>query len=355
LTTGLLVEELDIEGFRGIRRLAKPLKLAKLNVLVGRNNVGKTAILEALHMLSGKDELRDEYVHKTLAKLHGDRPSSLVYGYSGKAKIMYKLNWEGFRAPPTGKVEGLPEEVEFRDLVIEITEKGLTNAYYLPVQSELRGKVRASAMAGVGFETVIDFSSRLERSPTFYVPNHSNVYGLLGNYVLREDVWSSIVKSGLHVRVVRDLLAPTIYDDVTEVFVERGRLSLRKVVGDSVLYVDIDSLGEGVRRALLVYLAAEHLKPRMLLWDDIETAVHPSLLESVIKWLAGSDMQVVVTTHSLDVLWEVAYLEPRDCNVIVLRKSRDDIVDYRAFTTEEVGDMLESGIDLRKIVDILEL
>ena len=73
MTTGPLVEELDIEGFRGIRRLAKPLKLTKLNILVGRNNVGKTAILEALHMLSGTDRLNGGYVYVILARLHGDR------------------------------------------------------------------------------------------------------------------------------------------------------------------------------------------------------------------------------------------------------------------------------------------
>jgi len=39
----------------------------------------------------------------------------------------------------------------------------------------------------------------------------------------------------------------------------------------------------------------------------------------------------------------------------VLRKSRDDIVDYRAFTPEEIGDLLETGIDIREIVDLLEL
>jgi len=284
LTTGPLVEELDIEGFRGIRRLAKPLKLTKLNILVGRNNVGKTAILEALHMLSGSDRLDRGYIHVVLARLHGDRLSSLVYGYSGKARLMYKLNWEGFSA----KVEGLPEEVEFKDLVIEVTEKGLASIYYLPVESELHGKIIYPA------KVADDFASRLGRPPTLYVPNHSNEYNSLEQYVRREDVWSSIVKSGLHVRVVRDLLAPTIYDEVTEVFVERGRLSLRKIAGDNVLYVDVDSLGEGVRRALLVYLAAEHLKPRMLLWDDIETAVHPSLLESVIKWLAGSECRLLL-------------------------------------------------------------
>ena len=50
--SSVIVKELDFSEFRGIRRLAKPLELGSFNVLVGRNNVGKTAILEALYLLS---------------------------------------------------------------------------------------------------------------------------------------------------------------------------------------------------------------------------------------------------------------------------------------------------------------
>jgi len=48
----LLVRELDVAEFRGVRRLSKPLELARFSVLVGRNNAGKTAVLEALYMLA---------------------------------------------------------------------------------------------------------------------------------------------------------------------------------------------------------------------------------------------------------------------------------------------------------------
>ena len=58
----VLVRELGIQGFRGIRRLAKSLRLEKLNVLIGRNNAGKTSILEALFLLA------EPYVEKSPAE-----------------------------------------------------------------------------------------------------------------------------------------------------------------------------------------------------------------------------------------------------------------------------------------------
>ncbi|RDD52756.1 MAG: DUF2813 domain-containing protein, partial [Candidatus Korarchaeota archaeon NZ13-K] len=88
----MLVESLELHELRGIRRLSKPLELTEFNVLIGRNNVGKTAILEALYLLRmpfatyplppyGED------LPTLLSKLHGG-PSSLIYGYAGEARII---------------------------------------------------------------------------------------------------------------------------------------------------------------------------------------------------------------------------------------------------------------------------
>jgi len=105
-------------------------------------------------------------------------------------------------------------------------------------------------------------------------------------------------------------------------------LYVRKLVDGSPLYVKISSIGEGVKRAILVYMAAELFNPLLLLWDDVEAAAHPSLVRSLIRWLASLDWQVVVTTHSLDVLYLVAVEQPSDAQVIILNRESDDTVDY---------------------------
>ena len=46
------VKTIDLREFRGIRELEKPIPLSSFNVLVGRNNAGKSAVLEALYLLS---------------------------------------------------------------------------------------------------------------------------------------------------------------------------------------------------------------------------------------------------------------------------------------------------------------
>ena len=49
----LLINSLEITGYRTFRHLRIP-QLARVNLIVGKNNVGKTALLEALHLYADK-------------------------------------------------------------------------------------------------------------------------------------------------------------------------------------------------------------------------------------------------------------------------------------------------------------
>jgi hypothetical protein len=64
-----------IENFRGFRRLEMP-RIAKVNLITGRNNVGKTALLEALFILSGE---------------HNPDLTTVVNGMRGMSKVSLDL------------------------------------------------------------------------------------------------------------------------------------------------------------------------------------------------------------------------------------------------------------------------
>jgi predicted ATPase len=113
----------------------------------------------------------------------------------------------------------------------------------------------------------------------------------------------------------------------------------------------LNDLGEGVKRGVLTYFSIEYLNPAIILWDDIEVAAHPSLLDATIKWLAESDRQVVLSTHSVDVLESFVRVEPKEAKVIMFKKDKEDIISYKSLTLDEVEDLLDKGIDPRKIVE----
>ena len=342
----VVIRELDVREFRGIRRLTKPLELGGFNVLIGRNNVGKTAILEALYLFAipytayylppyGKK------VIEFIAEAHGGTPS-LIYGYSGTAVLRYLLN-------DVVKVRVFRGgEVSVSSVQVRIDRDGSVKASFDSV--EVRGEDYVNLLKSLG--------AGLGRSVVaLYVPNNSEAFSKLYSYIMRGEVLSWIEKTGVHRRVVREILTQAIYDRFTEVIVKGRELCVRKEVSEELgpLYVNVNSLGEGVRRVLLTYLVTEYLRPKIFLWDDIEVAAHPTLLESTIKWLAESGMQVVISTHSIDVLYALTQVRPKDCKVIALRKNQEDIVNYQTLTLDKLEEYLRTATDIRKIVDELEL
>jgi len=98
----MYVTELSLNEFRGIRRCREPLRFTKFNVLLGRNNSGKSAVLQALSLLpyphlrqpmdlaSGGGELRLWLI----THLIGGK-DSLVYRYTGTASLHFKVGDKG--------------------------------------------------------------------------------------------------------------------------------------------------------------------------------------------------------------------------------------------------------------------
>lgn len=144
-------------------------------------------------------------------------------------------------------------------------------------------------------------------------------------------------------------------EEVREVFPGPGsELYARKEAEGKVLYTRLKDFGEGVKRFTLIYLVTELLNPLMVLWNDVEVAMHSSLLDTALDWLARSDRQVVVSTHSIDVLNSVTLIEPRDAQTVMLWKDGNDIVYFRSFEIDEVEDLLDKHIDIRTLIEVIK-
>ena len=347
------VKTIDLREFRGIRELEKPIPLSSFNVLVGRNNAGKSAVLEALYLLSKpfRQQLSKPYgeeIHKFLSEIHGG-PSTLVYGKEGKASIKYS-----FRNVVESNFKRLVVDGVIRNGVqVSVSEITiiLDTDHVVEVRLDEKGSVP-------DFESYKDFlrsvGINLETNELcLYIPNNTNAYNAIARFVLKDEVWSWIEKRGLHRRVVKDLVEPSVTDKFTEVTIRREELCLRKEVSEDIgpLYIDINSIGEGVKRVVLAYLAIEYLNPRIVLWDDIEVAAHPSLLENMLTWLSRSKRQVVLSTHSIDVLYSLTKINPKNANIIVLNKNKEDTVFHREMDLARLSDYLDGGVDIRKLVE----
>ncbi len=314
---------MDLKEFKGIRACKEPVKLSRFTVLVGRNNAGKTSILEAIALLPPcglTDWIRFTSVGWTwkefLEYVHGGI-SSLIYGYAGKAEIKYALGDE--------------------ELTLSLDEKG-------PSWGASRSRI--AELLGVG-------EDELATSVTL-IPNSSTFLAQLANGLRKESEWAKVEKSGANTTVVRDLISKVVSDRFTEAIVRFDTISLRKELPEGrVMYVKAADLGDGVERILLCALWLETYKPKVVLWDDVEASAHPGLIEAVLGWLSSRDWQVVLTTHSYDVLERLTAIGPEDATVVVLKKGPDDILEPKTFTLDELREMLESHVDVRRVADIL--
>ena len=133
----------------------------------------------------------------------------------------------------------------------------------------------------------------------------------------------------------------------------------KELPNENFFYIHVDDLGEGVKKAIRVMLLVEALKPKIILWDDFEISAHPSLIESLMKWLAKGDWQVVLTTHSIDVLYELLNLKgkvnPDDITVLQLAKTKDDVLIYEKLTIDDLEDLLLANQDPRRVAELLAL
>lgn len=316
------VSSLDIKGFRGVKECQEPLKFSKFNVLIGRNNSAKSTVLQALSLLPHYElrqpmDLSAKGVSARFDLVRALTGGSLVYRYAGEASLDF--NFEG------GKYCFNFDGKQWRSII---------DGNNIVVQD-------ACEHFGVAPEQAPDWA--------VFTPADSEFLERVRNALFTR--WNWIEKSGSPVRVTREVINPVIDEVFTEVTPRTDGLYARKEVEGEPFYVNVRDLGAGIQKTLNTLLFLDACAPQLVLWDDFEMAAHPSLLRGLLRWLVDKDWQVVLATHSIDVLYELTEIGPEDASVMQLRKAGEDILTYRTLTVEDLDDFLSAGHDPRLLVD----
>jgi predicted ATP-dependent endonuclease of OLD family len=321
----MLVSQLDIEEFRGIKRCKEPIVFSKFTVLVGRNCSGKSTVLEALSLLPNPkltEIITERERYYFIRNLHSGK--SLVYGYSGTAKLKYIVDGRDFK------------------ITVDDGDAKTDKDYSASKLAEIF-KVNQDEIQSI----------------SIFIPNCTQFIRQLEKYIEREEVRNRAVKLGANVSVAK-AVSECIHEEFTEVIPET--LSVRKEKPDgNVLYIKLSDLGDGVEKAIKVMLVLETLKPKLVLWDDFEASAHPSLIKILLKWLIEKDWQVVISTHSIDVLYElvelkdIATIDSEDVAVLLLEKTEDDVLVCEKLNLNGLEDLIIANQDPRIIAKVLQL
>ena len=132
---------------------------------------------------------------------------------------------------------------------------------------------------------------------------------------------------------------------------------IKRFLVDSKIFpeksVDITSYGEGLQRIFEIALAFAYCKNGVLLIDELETAIHYSLLVDFTKFIqelaVKFNVQVFITTHSKECIG--AFVENdvhnEDINFYTMLRGEDNQIETIVYNDEALINELEQDLEVR--------
>jgi ABC-type Na+ transport system ATPase subunit NatA len=377
--TALSFTQVEIDGFRGLRSLNLD-GLGRVNILVGKNNCGKTSVLEALSILCNPQK-PSEWLAMVRRRDFGRLDENIVQSLRWCFKQMAETDYDAFiEASCSFKCNGrflnqlTVKYTEFLGENIDVISIPIGQDEYGEVEYENEEEITPCRAAKL--EYVLVLSQQGEDKPFFLEVNEKG--GTIPS------LWEERKKK-YSVYINYELLTPYSYqlnkvqlqtfseqlfnDDIVELLkkfdadIEGIRIGSfggqrpaiyikHRQLGEAPLSV----FGDATRRAVLLTSTLLSLKDGgVLLIDEVEVGIHVTALANVFRWLVKAarelNVQVFVSTHSLEALDAITFSDNDH--------TEEDIVVFRLKQTEEKteskrlsGDLLhrlrfERGLDVR--------
>ena len=313
-----MLKELYISNYRLFDELTIP-DLGQVNLIAGKNNTGKTALLEALRIWAARG---NSSVVNHLLKVRGQ----FTPDFSGAYLALFTNNTQ-LNSIKINEIK--LEKIQDRD--------GFVKDFIITIPTDL-GRDISQLQASV--------TADYPQDKSIFVPFNIPHFPL-------QLLWENIVLTPLEGDVldILKIIEPRLHRiDVNE---ENSKVLLQ---GDSKP-VSLKSLGEGMSRMLWLAVALVSAKEsKLLLIDEFEAGLHHSVQESlwkkVFQYAKEWKIQVFVTTHSMDTVrtfHDVAEL-PGNAGVgkfFRLQRNRDGQIEVVGYGEEELATALEFDLETR--------
>lgn len=345
----LILDSLEIRQFRAFHHLVIP-RLGRVNLITGKNNVGKTCLLEALRlyarradgsviwqMLTARDEsgLGPESVEDE-ADTEGQAIRCLFYGRPDKPEVpppirigpvsgkdtlsvaMEVASWD-----ETSRTLDVPRSLRQREF--ELVDHPI---FVIKTQfGRQDAVVRYLDSYSYRFRRPQSPSSQPKGIPCFYVPANGIDVQEVGQ------LWDALALTPRE-RLVLDsvrIIAPSV-ERITLVAGSSSRRERIPIVKTPAYEgpIPLRSLGEGLNRMFGIALALANARDGLLLIDEVESGLHYSvqtdLWRLIFRVAERLNVQVFATTHSWDCIkgfQEAARETPQDGLLISLRQKKD--------------------------------
>lgn len=319
-----MLTELNIENFRLFKKLE--LKgLRRINLFAGKNNTGKTALLEALRIIAAD-------AHVTVVNNIIARRGQLIAGQEESYYSLFNRRELQLQTPGS-------------KLTIYLGDIRITR----PINSEgSGGKVTFIGTKPPGGEWGTHIPFDHPKDGCVFVP-----FGNESSFPLQQ-LWDGIVLTPAEDDVV-SILQQTILPDIKRVDIREDRTLVR--LSSEPSPIPLKNLGDGAQRLLLLAIALVSAKGKMLLIDEIEAGLHYTVQEQlwslIFEYAEKWDIQVFVTTHSQDTVKSFTHhLEQPGCAETgayfrLQKKRNSDDIEVIPYDLERLELTLDANLEPR--------
>lgn len=366
LQMSLPLESFSIHAFRGLKEV-ELRNLGRINILVGRNNSGKTSVLEALAtyarplrpsewidvvrrrgisnsrsvLLDGlgwifprlDSEASNSTSRPREARLSGDGASQI-------REVTARLNEiEGFLGDHDMETKSFDES--------EFDTSGIKRGVQLQLLSKLKD-MQASLFEGACQER--EFTVELWENARGPVPQNT---GEVSIEVSTITPFSHRMRN-MDVEAVSASILNNTQDTLLSLLREfdsgiQDLEILKRQGSDAVVYVKhkrlglspLSTFGDGMRRALIIGASLASVRGGILLVDEIESAIHVEALKTTFQWLqracSNLNVQLFATTHSLEAIDALIAAAEESIDLSVYRlEQREGLSHAKAFSREKL-------------------
>lgn len=342
---------IHVERLRGIKS-ADVQDLSRINVFFGKNNCGKSTLLEAIFLLSGQSN-PSLPVRINRARGYRDLRNSKdvtieFYNLDATQPIMIESSGNENRHLEISLIRSNSHLVSLKD---EGMARSQTTDAYFGVKLKFAGDKSSEIVFGENSEQEQGKSRADAR------------YQERLNASLISPRNSSIVND------IVDNLATIIENKQKDAIISALRTIEPKledllVVGENIMvdigqdrYLPIQLMGDGMWRILSTIVHIYECKHGVILIDEVDNGLHPSVMsqlwQSIFTTAIENDVQVYVTTHNIDsiiglnnVIVENPEYEKLMASYKLIKTKSDEVKAVR-YDAKHLGFMIEQDIEMR--------
>ncbi len=379
----LALPSFEIHGFRAFSDL-RIERLGRVNLIVGKNNVGKSSLLEAIRIYVNRGyppliwdslKMRDEFGESVLTRTRGTEEllstlRFLFYGRKALGAAQQTIQMGPIKAPDTllsisvkwvsagespGWRKALVRYLDEPDIHTEpILKEPILEVQFgqlAPIRYALENSASISRSGGIR-NSIKFISPELALLNCVYVSSDSLTSAEVG------DLWDNISLTDLE-RTVLDamrIIAPGV-EALTLVanhsYSAQNRIPIVRIAGSDTP-IPLRSLGDGMQRLLSIALALVNAKDGVLLVDEIENGLHyqvqPQLWRVIFQTARRLNVQVFATSHSLDCIrafQKVAHEDEQSEGMLIRLEAKKNKIVATLFDEQELEIATHEQIEVR--------